>query len=231
MNKIRVEDIIDSEFTININDVLSIDLSNNKYSNIKFIINENSKLYIEDISDDINDRNYIFMLKDNAYLEVNKFYKVNNINEFVNVNLDGINSEVKYNFSTILSTNQNYVIDIIHNNKDTKSNIINHGVVLNNSKLVIEVNGTVRKGCINSLMDQDSKIILYGENNSVIKPNLYIDEYLVEARHGATIGTFNKEQVFYLKSRGISEEECNKLLIRGFLLNSLNIDSKKEIIF
>ena len=30
--------------------------------------------------------------------------------------------------------------------------------------------------------------------------------------------------MFYLKSRGIRERECNLLLIRGFLLEKMNLD-------
>jgi Fe-S cluster assembly scaffold protein SufB len=95
----------------------------------------------------------------------------------------------------------------------------------------MEVNGTVRKGCINSILDQGSKIITLGENNSIIKPNLYIDEYLVEARHGASIGKFNKDQIFYLNSRGIDELESHRLLTKGFLFNHLNIENIDNIEF
>ena len=55
------------------------------------------------------------------------------------------------------------------------------------------------------------------KNNSIIKPNLYIDEYDVDARHAATIGRFNSEDIFYLMTKGIDKKEAIELLISGFL--------------
>lgn len=55
------------------------------------------------------------------------------------------------------------------------------------------------------------------KNNSVIKPNLFIDEYDVDAVHSATIGKFNKNEIFYLMTKGITKEESINLLIKGFL--------------
>ena len=34
--------------------------------------------------------------------------------------------------------------------------------------------------------------------------------------HGATIGRLDEEQVFYLVSRGISEPEARRILVRAF---------------
>lgn len=227
MNNIEIDKLENN--TMEIEGNVEINLSNNESDNINFILKDNSKLYIKDISENVDNKTYNFILNNDSYLEINKLYKVNNLNEIVNIDLNGINSEVKYNFSTILDANQMYILNIKHNNKNTKSNVINRGIVLNNSILNIKINATVKKGCINSILNQDSKIVTLGENNSIIEPNLYIDEYLVEARHGATIGGFNKDQLFYLKSRGITDELCNKLLTRGFLLNNLKIENKDDI--
>ena len=44
-----------------------------------------------------------------------------------------------------------------------------------------------------SKLNQESKIIVMSSNNSIIKPNLFIDEYDVDAVHSATIGKFRKD--------------------------------------
>lgn len=49
------------------------------------------------------------------------------------------------------------------------------------------------------------------------KPNLEIFADEVKASHGATVGQLDKEQLHYLRSRGISEREARSLLIRGFI--------------
>jgi Fe-S cluster assembly protein SufD len=48
-------------------------------------------------------------------------------------------------------------------------------------------------------------------------PNLEIETgEIVGAGHASTTGRFDDEQLFYLQSRGISEEEARKLVLRGF---------------
>lgn len=161
--------------------------------------------------------NITISLIDNAHLVINKKYNEKEVTEKIIINLDGINSCVDYKFSTITENNQSYTIDINHNNKNTVSNVINHGVVLNDSKLDFIVNSRVEKGNKKSVLNQTSKIIVMSKNNSKIEPNMYIDEYDVDARHAATIGKFSKDEIFYLMTKGISYKECEKLLIEGFL--------------
>ncbi|MFT4232941.1 MAG: SufD family Fe-S cluster assembly protein, partial [Leucobacter sp.] len=50
-------------------------------------------------------------------------------------------------------------------------------------------------------------------------PNLEIETGDIEgAGHASATGRFDDEHIFYLQSRGISEEEARKLVVRGFLL-------------
>lgn len=166
-------------------------------------------------------RNVEFNLDEDAYLEINKIYDLADIWEEVTINLNGENSKVLYNFSTLAHANQTFIININHNNKNTISNVYNHGVVINDSRLYFEVNSVVKKGYTNSMLNQESRIITMGDNYSEIKPNLLIDEYDVNARHAAIIGKFNKEDIFYLMSKGIPYEKANELLIIGFLKNNI----------
>lgn len=161
--------------------------------------------------------NITISLTDNAHLVINKKYNEKEVIEKIIINLDGISSSVDYKFSTITENNQSYTIDINHNNKNTVSNVINHGVVLNDSKLDFIVNSRVEKGNKKSVLNQTSKIIVMSKNNSRIEPNMYIDEFDVDARHAATIGKFSKDEIFYLMTKGISYKECEELLIEGFL--------------
>lgn len=54
-----------------------------------------------------------------------------------------------------------------------------------------------------------------------IKPELQIFADDVKCSHGATIGALDEEQVFYLRSRGISEAQARQILIRAFLEEAL----------
>jgi len=59
-------------------------------------------------------------------------------------------------------------------------------------------------------------------------PNLEIETgEVVGAGHASTTGRFDDEQLFYLQSRGITEDEARRLVVRGFfadLLARIGID-------
>jgi Fe-S cluster assembly protein SufD len=48
------------------------------------------------------------------------------------------------------------------------------------------------------------------------KPQLEIFADDVKCSHGSTVGQFNEEALFYLKSRGIGDERAKALLIHAF---------------
>lgn len=49
------------------------------------------------------------------------------------------------------------------------------------------------------------------------KPELLIDADDVQAKHGATVGQIQPEELFYLQSRGIPEQMARSMLTRGFI--------------
>jgi Fe-S cluster assembly protein SufD len=63
------------------------------------------------------------------------------------------------------------------------------------------------------------------------KPQLEIFADDVKCSHGATVGQMDKEQEFYLKSRGLSDGETKEVLTYGFateVIESLPVESIKE---
>ena len=115
-------------------------------------------------------------------------------------------------------------IKIYHNNNNVKSYIENKSLGNNNSKITYNIDSILKKGNIGCIMDQNTRIIEMGNVESKINPNMYIEEDDVEARHGSVIGNFNQDDIFYLMTRGISETDSIKLLIRGFLLSNMAVD-------
>lgn len=64
---------------------------------------------------------------------------------------------------------------------------------------------------------QNSKAVLLDVNATMYaKPQLEIYTDELEASHGATIGQLDKDALFYLRSRGIGEEEARKMLVLAF---------------
>lgn len=196
----------------------------NKEINIK----ENEESSITLINENCIDNKYIFNLDDNSNLYINILDASSDIKRNITINLNGKNSNVFLNLSAISLGEITYEINVFHNNKNTHSQTNLHGLSIDNNKITFINNGSIKKGSFKSILNQDNKIIITNENNSKIEPNLYIDEYDVSASHGAYIGKFKEEDIFYLMSRGLSKKEANYLMIKGFLLGSF--EDKKDLI-
>lgn len=80
--------------------------------------------------------------------------------------------------------------------------------------------------------DQSARALLLSPDCEVdLKPHLEIRADDVKASHGTTVGSLDAEQVFYLRSRGIPEEEARALLIRAFaqaVLDKVTIPGVRE---
>lgn len=62
---------------------------------------------------------------------------------------------------------------------------------------------------------------------SMPKLEVFADD--VKCSHGATVGEVNEEQLFYLMSRGLTENESRFLIIEGFLKEILDFVTVEEI--
>ena len=132
-----------------------------------------------------------------------------------------------YYYNNINYDNNSLDISVNHMKSNTHSELYNHGVNVTNKKLFYNVNGIVPKSSSKCICNQENQIINMDNGKSTICPNLLIDNYDVDSNHGAYIGKFSDDKLFYLMSRGISLDEANKLLLNGFLINSDSIDLNK----
>src|SRR5689334_5148902 len=60
-------------------------------------------------------------------------------------------------------------------------------------------------------------LILDDQSRSDTYPTMEIDEDDVEVTHEATVSKVSSEQLFYLMSRGINQDEAMSLIVRGFI--------------
>jgi len=64
----------------------------------------------------------------------------------------------------------------------------------------------------------NAKALLLSEDaKAQLMPYLEIDEQEVKATHATFVGPLDEEELFYARSRGLNEQEAQKLLIDGFL--------------
>jgi FeS assembly protein SufD len=71
-------------------------------------------------------------------------------------------------------------------------------------------------------------LLLGEEARSNTIPSLMIETDEVKASHGATLGKINKDQMFYLMSRGMDYKTAEKLLIEAFLAQVVDSFHSKE---
>lgn len=204
----------DTELTIRLNDI---------EKNINIIIEENICLNIVEISK--NSSNMILIeLNNNSRLLYNKFGL--NCSDRIEINLNGENCSLEFSNSLINIDDLECCEKIVHNNKNTTSNIFNKGINFSKNSLNISVDVKINKNSNNSNSTQDNKVININGGKSLVLPNLLVDNKDVCATHSTYIGDFDKEGMFYLKSRGIKEENCKRLLIEGLLFDKTNVNSK-----
>ena len=137
---------------------------------------------------------------------------------------------------TVAITNENQEASftqlVEHKAKETEGYIENYGVANNNSTLVFEGVGKIHKNMKRSVARQSNRGIVLGSKSRLdANPLLLIDEFDVEASHGAAIGKIDEEQLYYLMSRGLTLKNAERLIISGFLspvLNKLSTDLLKE---
>ncbi|MEY4628793.1 MAG: hypothetical protein RLZZ595_1119, partial [Bacteroidota bacterium] len=77
---------------------------------------------------------------------------------------------------------------------------------------------------------QSNKNILISENASAnTKPQLEIFADDVKCSHGCTIGKLDQDAMFYLKTRGISEQTARAMLLHAFAIDILDQIKNEEI--
>jgi Fe-S cluster assembly protein SufD len=119
-----------------------------------------------------------------------------------------------------------------HANPNCHSNELYKGIMNGNSNGVFNGKIMVRKDAQKTNAYQMNNNILLTKDASVnSKPQLEIYADDVKCSHGATTGQLDKEQLFYLKARGIGEKEGIKLLLYAFaneVIEEVKIDKLKE---
>lgn len=91
------------------------------------------------------------------------------------------------------------------------------GVLDGESRGVFNGKVVVAKDAQKTDAQQSNKNILLSKDALVdTTPQLEIFADDVKCSHGATIGRLNENELFYLRSRGIGEEDARKLLIQSF---------------
>ena len=214
-NKDFIDNLCITEDTI-----LNIRLDNCS-NDITIDVMDNMCLKVFELGNNTSNK-FTYNLGNNAQVIVYKLSRNNS--DIIRVNLNGERSIIKYYSSLMNYSNNTYDFEVRHNASYSESDIVNHCVNFTESEFRFLVDSDIKKESIECNCNQDNKIIDMIGGKNYISPNLLVDNDLINANHSAYIGKFKKDVMFYLKSRGIREKDCNLLLIRGFLLEKMNLD-------
>ena len=112
---------------------------------------------------------------------------------------------------------------IIHAEGNTQSTQLFKHVAGGKARAVYQGKITVAEGADGSDSRQTAKALLLDERAEAdLKPELEIFADDVKCAHGAAVGDLEADSLFYLRARGIPEDEARKLLIRAFLAEAFD---------
>ena len=107
---------------------------------------------------------------------------------------------------------------MIHLGKSTTSEIISKSIAANGGDATYRGKVKITKEAINSKSNvKCDTIILDDISRSDTVPQNIVENDSSNINHEATVSKISKEKLFYLMSRGISEERAKELLIMGFI--------------
>lgn len=190
--------------------------------NIDLTLQENSSLVLLTFNNgSVKDINLKSKLAKNASLTIyNMIISSSEVNlkeevyvEDVNANVNILNVCLGYEEAKI-----NSFIHIFHNSEYTNSELETYAIAIDKAHLTLDNNATIKNKCKKTVVHQKAKGLNLSKDSTIkAQPNLYIDEYDVEASHSASVGNINKDDLFYLMSRGLPESDARKIVVLGFI--------------
>ena len=197
----------------------------------KFSINNNSKnSYNYHLTKSKNHTNSIF---ENFLFSLSPKLIKNDIQ----CDLLGPFSSCFINSAILLNEDQHHELktDVNHIQENCKSSQLVKSVLFDGSNGTYQGKIFVDKNAQKTNGYQLSKALILSDKSEFnSKPELEIYADDVKCSHGSTSGNIDENSLFYLMSRGISKDEANKMIIRGFLNESIETiteDSVKSLVF
>ena len=138
------------------------------------------------------------------------------------VEMNGVQSNAKLKGLSLLNDQQHADswIKISHNAPFCESDQLFKSIVDDEATSVFSGRIYVAKHAQKTNAYQSNKNIVLKETaNSYSKPQLEIYADDVKCSHGSTSGQLNEDELFYLRARGIREQEARKLLLYAFAKN------------
>ena len=133
--------------------------------------------------------------------------------------LEGEGSKTEYTGITFAGKNQNLDtgFKVIHKGKNTSSVINAKSISKDGGKCTYRSLVYIDQEAVNSKCTVSCESLILDDTSvSDTIPFSDVRNDFVEMSHEASIGKISEKEIFYLMSRGLSEEEAKALIVRGF---------------
>ena len=116
------------------------------------------------------------------------------------------------------SQHQDTGCKVYHLAPNTSSHVISKSICKDGGITAYRGLVDIKRGAIKSKSSvRCDGLMLDNESTATTTPSMNVKEDDVEVSHEAAVGKIGEEQMFYLMSRGLSEQEATKMIVAGFI--------------
>ncbi|MFB6090532.1 MAG: Fe-S cluster assembly protein SufD [Halobellus sp.] len=135
--------------------------------------------------------------------------------------LNGDSSETKIVGAFFGHSDQHFDVNarVWHNAENTTADLVTRGVLDDEARSVYEgVQDVGRDAWNTSSYQRENTLMLSDDSEADASPKLIIHNHDTEASHSATVGQVDKEDLFYMISRGVGRRRARNMLVEGFFV-------------
>jgi len=148
--------------------------------------------------------------------------------------LDGEGSETKTVGAFFGHDDQHFDVAarVWHKNEHTTADLVTRGVLDDEARSVYEgVQDVGKDAWDTSSYQRENTLMLSDQSEADASPKLIINNHDTEASHSATVGQVDKEDLFYMTSRGVPDKLAKNMLVEGFfvpVLDEVEVEELRE---
>jgi len=139
----------------------------------------------------------------------------------VGTELTGDGSETKIVGAFFGHDDQHFDLDsrVWHRAEHTVADLVTRGVIDDRARSVYEGTQDVGKDAWDTNSYQrENTLMLSDESEADASPKLIINNHDTEASHSATVGQIDREDLFYMTTRGVDDRRAKNMLVEGFFV-------------
>ena len=214
MNKILIE-----------NDNISFDkkIINAEFKSKDVTINIKNEVVLNIFESFNNIQNLYFNLDTHSSLKLNVYNSKADFNTNIIINL-GNKSSFIGNLGFIATKKCLLNIKTTMNGNNIQNILKVRGISQEEGNFDIKVDGEVLAHTFDNEMTEDIKILNLNEKLNKVLPNMLVSSSEVKANHFVTISSLNEDELFYLKSKGLTLQKAKELMTKGFILSLYDND-------